>query len=56
MGFHKIFSPLGYGIAKFKTKKIDHINIIFFSTCLNGLAKNSYKNIKICSCGVDGVG
>jgi hypothetical protein len=56
MGFHKIFSPLGDGIANFKTKQIDNINIIFFSIGLNGLAKNSYKSIMICSSGVNGVG
>ncbi len=56
LGFHKMISPLGYGIAKNFLKKIDDIDIIIFSIGLNDLTKNSYMNINICSCGVDGVG
>ncbi len=51
-----MISPLGYGIAKNFFKKIDDIDIIIFSIGLNDLTKNSYMNINICSCGVDGVG
>ncbi len=44
-GFHQIFSPLEYGFTKWKTKKIDDVNIILLSIGLYGLAKNAYMSI-----------
>jgi hypothetical protein len=53
---HKKNSPFGYGIVKSKKKHIDDINTIILSIGLNGFMKNLYMNIKICSCGINGVG
>jgi hypothetical protein len=40
MGFHKILSPLKYGIVKCETKQFNDINIILFTIGPNGLAKH----------------
>jgi hypothetical protein len=56
IGFINSFPIRIHGIMKCKKKQIDDTIIILFSIGLNGLAKNSYMNIGIPSCNVDGVG